>query len=158
MDEIQDIVDRMVVRKAVIDALTSELKDLQQEYLELRTSDGGMPKGDNSQYGEVTFCYNKPTDSEVVTRFVVNDPEALKADDSEDFAESLRRYHERDLPKYAEEHFYETGEVLDGCEVQTEVIPAKPRTFRNLMVKPDKATKQRAIESVSGIAGLLGGE
>lgn len=142
-------------------AMQTELKDVYdrkvQAYRDDRLSQG-MPKGDTSQLGDVTICYNKPKDPEVVREFVVTDVDALLADGSEDFAEYLAGWVKGNIGRAAEEYFYEVGELLDGCEIKETVMPGEPKSFRCVQVKPTKEMRTAAAAWIgAGIAGFLGG-
>lgn len=150
-------VDELIALRAMQSAL-GDMYDLKvQAYRDDRLSQG-MPKGDTSQFGDVTICYNKPKKPEIRREFAVTDTDALMADVSEDFAEYLKGWIRDNIGRAAEDYFYEVGELLDGCEMRETVVPGQPKTFKNVMVKPTKDMKTAAAAWIgTSIAGFLGG-
>lgn len=152
----QEMVDRLVFLKAMRDTWDEAYESARAEYTETELERTDMPKGDSSQYGEVTGVIGKPTPDETVMEFVVDDFEALKADTSEDFADNLMRWVIEDLPRYAERHFDETGELLDGCKVVPRTIPGQPKSFKYFKVVPSKQAKEEVRSMLAPqLAGLL---
>lgn len=155
----QEMVDRLIMLKAVRDAIDEAYEDLRNEYTSEELERTPMPKGDASPYGDVSGCFSKPTKDEVFVEFSVNDRDALLADPSEDFAEWLReKWFPENVGSAAEAYFHEVGEVLDGCSVDQRVVPGKPRTFKYMKVTPTKEARSDARKFLGpAFAGLLGG-
>ena len=153
----QEEVDELIAMQAMRIALGEAYDRKVASYREDRLS-RGMPKGDTSQLGDVTICYNKPNDPEVTREFVVTDEAALLADPSEDFAEFLSGWLRDNIGRAAEDYFYEVGELLDGCEMREKVTPGQPKSFKCVQVKPSKEAKEAAKAWLGpGMAGLIGG-
>lgn len=156
--EHQEMVDRLVMLKAVRDVLDDAYEAARKEYTDEELSRTSLPRGDASQYGEIQGYMSKATDEVVEHRFSVFDEEALRHDTSEDFAAWLPKWIVDNLPKAAEDYFAEVGELLDGCEIVSITTPAQPRKFKYMKVLPTKAAKASVRDMLSPqLAGLLGG-
>lgn len=154
----QELVDRVIALKAMSDVFDDAFEKAKREYTEQELERSPFPKGDGSVYGEISGCFAKASDEEVEQMFVVDDLEALKADNSEDFADFLATWIVNNLPRAAEDYFFAVGEVLDGCRIETIVTPAQPRKFRYMRVVPTKGTKEAVKNLINtNLAGLLGG-
>ncbi len=154
--EHQDIVDRLVLLKAVRDSVDKAYEDERKAYTAAELERTSLPKGDGSRFGEISGVLSNATDEVVTQEFVVNDQSALLADTSEDFAEYLvRTWLPKNMGRAAEDYFYEVGEILDGCDVETVVTPAQGRTFKYFKVVPNAAAKSIAGMLTTQIAGFL---
>lgn len=155
--EHQDMVDRLIMLKAVRDMFDEAYEAARKEYTDGELERTMMPKGDSSQWGEIIGVIGKGKPDETVMEFVVDDFEALKADTSEDFADNLMRWVVEDLPRYAERHFDETGELLDGCKVVPRTIPGTPKEFRYFKVAPSSSAYGEVRATLAPqFAGLIG--
>ena len=157
--EHQDMVDRLVMLKAVRDVLDDAYEAARKEYTDKELERTDLPRGDASQFGEIQGVIGKATKETVEHRFCVSDEEALRGDTSEDFAEWLvNTWLVRNLPHAAEDYFAEVGELLDGCEIVSETTPAQPRKFKYMKVLPTRVAKDSVRDMLSPqLAGLLGG-
>ena len=155
----QEIVDRLVMLKAVRDRFDEAYEELRRQYTEDELERSPFPKGDGSLYGEVSGVFSKPAKETVEQSFVVVDQDALMADGSEDFAEYLSTvWLPANIGRAAEDYFMAVGEVLDGCELETVVTPAQPKRFKYMMVKPTKEAREAVAEMLAPqLAGLLEG-
>lgn len=154
----QDVVDRLVMLKAYRDAFDNAYEAARSAYTEEELARSPFPKGDGSLYGEVTGYFSKEVKEKVEQRFEVTDMDALLADTSEDFSEWLTNWVRRHIGEAAEEYFHDVGELLDGCELVTDVTPAQPRKFRYMVVKPSETARQAVAEQLGPqFAGLLEG-
>lgn len=141
-DEFQNLVDTIIVQKALLDEMKKNYEDMVNEYRRLRLETSKMPKGDTSDYGDVTFVYNRATEDEVVSEFIVTDDYALRNDKSEDFKAYLEgTWLPDNLARAAEDYFHEVGECLDGCAVVQTVIPGKRKSIKYVKVTPDKEVR-----------------
>lgn len=153
----QELVDRVIALKAMRDVFDDAFEKAKKEYTKGELARSPFPKGDGSEFGEISGCFSKAEDEEVEQVFTVEDLDALKADTSEDFADFLGKWIVDNLPNAAREYFYEVGEVLDGCKVETVVTPPQPKKFRYMRVVPNKQTKEAVSRQLNAnLAGLLG--
>ena len=156
--EHQDKVDNLIKLKALLDVVEAAFKAAKEEYTEGELKRTEFPRGDSSQFGEVQGTMKKATKDVIEHHFVVHDPDALKADTSEDFAEWLPNWILDHLPLAAEDYFDEVGELLDGCRIETVTTPGQPKQFGYMKVIPSKETKAAVADMLAPkYAGLIGG-
>ena len=154
----QDTVDNLIKLKALLDVVEEAFKAAKDEYTRGELERTEFPRGDSSQFGEVQGTMKKATKDVVEHQFVVYDPDALRADTSEDFAEWLPRWIVDNLPAAAEDYFSEVGELLDGCRIETVTTPGKPKQFNFMKVIPSRETKAAVADMLAPkYAGLIGG-
>lgn len=165
-------IERLAIEQAVYNAIGADLKtgvtdNLRGEvngfYLDLYEQTGatGFEVRVNGQkVGTYGFSRVKGTPKRTVTELRVTDVDALRADESPEFAEWLAQAVLRDLPEYAVQYATETGELLDGMEYVTTTQPATPDTIRpngTLRVRADKVAAALGNALPATIAGLLEG-
>lgn len=156
--EHQDVVDKLVMLKAVRDYVDDAYEEARKAYTRGELERTRMPRGDESPYGTIQANFSKPSDDEIVREFVVTDSQALLDDTSEDFKEWVEKeWWPTVAAQAAEAYFNEVGELLDGCELMETLVEGSPKTFRYFKVVPTKQAKEHVAELLAPIAGLIGG-
>lgn len=149
--EHQDVVDRLIMLKAVSDYFGKLYEEERKAYTEAELDRTRMPRGDESSFGTIVANYTKPEKGAVVIDFVVENQDMLMADRDEDamdwFRDAWWPAHKAD---FARDWFYESGAVLDGCATVQSKEPDKAKEFKYFTVRLTKDTKELVSDALRG--------
>lgn len=137
-------------------------RELLRRY-EATGADRVRPKVGGVTVGTMSITFTKEVPAKEVTRAVVKDPDALLADDNDEFSAFLAETIKRNLNKFAVEYAETTGELLEGMEWVTDVTPAQPATVKGVRLsvdddKVDEGIERALMEGHAIELNLLGGE
>jgi len=145
--EHQEMVDRLIVLKAMSDHFKDMFDKERKAYTDAELERTKMPRGDESELGSIYASFFQATQGATRVEFVVDDESLLMADKDEDAMEWFKTtWWPEHKAQFAEDWFYESGAVMDGCGTVETHEPDTPKTFRFFNVKPSDDTKKRVAE------------
>lgn len=154
----QEVVDRLIVLKGVRDYFDEIYESERKAYTDAELERTSLPRGDESALGSIVASFTKPVKGATVVEFVVEDEAALMADRDEDAMEYFKTtWWPAHKAAFAEDWFYESGAVLDGCATLQTHEPDVPKTFRFFMVKPSEESRDLVSDALkTNVEWLLG--
>lgn len=167
-------IEQLAIEQALYNIIGADLKAgnpdnlrgrVNGRYIELYEQTGATGfevRLNGSKVGTYGFNKTKAEPARQVTRIVVEDYDALRAYDDDNWLDWIGRWTLDHIGELAREYVDETGEVLPGMAVHVEEIPAKPEGVRpngTLRVYPEKVAQAMGPSLGETVRGLLeGGE
>ena len=173
MDSFEKLAIAQAIYKAVADQVATKdpynLRGECDEYMRQRYEESGekLTKRiviNGCEVGTLFTNESKPVASSVETTIVVEDIDALGewatshvADEFDRFLDEIK---DETMERFARWYAARTGELPEGCTLETVVIPARPRSYCGTVLKVDERAVANALEGQlpAYVANLLEGE